>query len=95
MAFSLALPKRRSAQRWKAKIRGYERLEPPHVTIIRGAQNWRLGLRDGQFLDSEPDPNDVPSGVIEAVKENWAKLCEEWDAIYPANPVDSKDAADD
>jgi hypothetical protein len=30
---------------------------------------------------------DVPSGVVDAVKEHWDRICEEWDALYPANPV--------
>jgi hypothetical protein len=95
MAFSLALPKRWSAQGWKAKIRDRERLEPPHVTITRGAKSWRVGLRDGRFLDGEPDPREVPSGVVEAVTGHWARLCEEWDALYPANPVGAEDDTDD
>ena len=50
MPHALELPKRLKAQGWKVKIREKERLEPPHVTIMCRRKEWRLSLRDGEFL---------------------------------------------
>jgi len=71
------------------KIREKENREPPHVTILRGTRAWRINLRDGEFMDRTPDPEEVPSDLLEHVKreENWQVLCAEWDRKYPANPV--------
>lgn len=89
MAFSFPLSSRWIAQRWKVKIRDKERLEPPHVSFIRGTRTWRLGLRSGEFLDIEPDPAEVPPGLVEEVKAALTELRSRWDAIYPENPVES------
>ncbi len=87
MAFDLPLPRGPRSQGWRVKIRDKERLEPPHVTILRRTSSWRLDLRTGEFMDGSPDPADVPSGVLEVIEANWDRLCEEWDAMYPSNPV--------
>src|SRR5205809_818363 len=50
MPHELNLPKRLKAKGWKVKIREKERLEPPHVTILCGKREWRVGLRDKGFL---------------------------------------------
>jgi hypothetical protein len=75
--------------RWKVKIRDKETREPPHLTIIRGTDAWRLNLRTGEFMDEKPDPSDVPNEIIDLIneEETWQQLCDEWDAMYPDNPV--------
>ena len=92
MAFSLKLPSPLGDEGWKVKIREKERVEPPHVTIFHKQKEWRLGLRDGEFL--------VPPGgswkqidfrVREMIEKNWSRLRDEWDQKYPSNPIDSED----
>jgi hypothetical protein len=87
------LPDAFRTARWKVKIRDKETREPPHVTIIRGADAWRINLRTGEFMDKKPDPSDVPNGIIDFIEEEetWQQLCEEWDGMYPTNPVSSDD----
>lgn len=89
MAYSLPLPTIWSSQRWKVKIRDRERLEPPHVSILRGNRTWRLSLRTMKFLDMEPDPSEVPDELLSAIRERWAELRAKWDEMYPENPVES------
>ncbi len=96
MAFSLPLPAALKNARWKVKIRDKETREPPHVTIIRGTEAWRIDLRNGRFMDDSPDPSDVPAKLIELIltTANWLQLCHEWDAMYPNNPVIGLEAGD-
>ena len=95
MAFSLPLPKK-LANQWSVKIRDKERLEPPHVTIMRGTRAWRLDLRTGELMDKKPDPSDVPPEVTKAIESHWAQLQREWDEMYPENKVQSEEVeADD
>ena len=93
MAFNLRLPDALRKARWKVKIRDKETREPPHATIIRGADAWRINLRTGQFMDAKPDPSDVPSEIIDLIEEEetWQQLCNEWDGMYPNNPVSGED----
>jgi hypothetical protein len=72
--------------RWKVKIRDKERVEAPHLTIIRGTMVWRVCLRDGRFMDGG-SWKDMPDGLQEIVRENWERLCMAWDAMYPHNRV--------
>jgi hypothetical protein len=96
MPHELVLPNRLKARGWKVKIREKERLEPPHVTIICGKREWRVGLRDQSFL--------VPPGgtwaqidaeVRELIEKNWQSLQDAWDRKYPSNPVSSREEDDD
>lgn len=89
MPFSLPLPAGLRKARWKVKIRDKETREPPHVTIIRGTTAWRINLRTGAFMDAQPDPSDVPSELIDLIlaEEAWRDLCNNWDEMYPNNPV--------
>jgi hypothetical protein len=87
MAYSLALSRRWSAERWKVKIRDKERVEPPHVSLIRGTRTWRFGLRSRIFLDKEPNPAEVPAELVQEILASWDELIAEWDAMYPENPV--------
>ena len=46
MTYSLRLP--RKFKQWKVKIRDRETVEPPHVTLLRKTQAWRIDLRTGE-----------------------------------------------
>jgi hypothetical protein len=89
MAYALALTAALRKARWKVKIRDKETREPPHVTMIRGTDAWRIDLRTGDFMDDSPDPSEVPDELIELIKDEatWQRLCDEWDQMYPNNPV--------
>ena len=88
MPYSVTLPRQFATAGWKAKIRENERLEPPHVTIMRKTDEWRLGLRDGEFMVPPGGSwNDIPVKVREAVESHWDELIEAWDVRYPSNPV--------
>lgn len=93
MAFNLRLTDALRKARWKVKIRDKETREPPHVTIIRGTRAWRIDLRAGQFMDAQPDPSDVPNEIVGLIKdeETWQRLRDEWDRMYPKNPVSGDD----
>jgi 2'-5' RNA ligase len=90
MPFLLDLPARLKNEGWRVKIRQKERVEPPHVTIIRKTEYWRYGLRTPGFLDTEPDPRSVPQEVIDTIKANLTLLREQWDQMYPHNPIASE-----
>ncbi|MFO7906238.1 MAG: hypothetical protein R6U98_26510 [Pirellulaceae bacterium] len=89
MAFNLRLPDSLRKARWKVKVRDKETREPRHATIIRGTKAWRIDLRTGVFMDAEPDPSAVSGEIVELIKEEatWQRLCDEWDRLYPSNPV--------
>ena len=93
MAFNLRLPDALRKARWKVKIRDKETREPPHATIIRGTDAWRINLRTGQFMDAQLDPSDVPSEIIDLIREEgtWQRLRDEWDSMYPNNSVSGED----
>lgn len=93
MAFNLRLPDALRKARWKVKIRDKETREPPHLTIIRGTEAWRINLRTGEFMDARPDPSDVPGEIVELINEEatWRQLCEAWDEMYAENPVSGDD----
>ncbi len=95
MAFALPLSPPLPKQGWKVKIRDRERLEPPHVTIIRGTQTWRFSLRSGEFLDDDPDPREVPENLLSEIYQDLERLRFEWDQMYPENPVQAKEDDDD
>ena len=91
MAYSLRLP--RKFKQWKVKIRDRETVEPPHVTLLRKTQAWRIDLRTGKFMDAEPDPDDVPEALVRIIKAegNWQTLREQWDSMYPHNLIESEE----
>jgi hypothetical protein len=91
MAHVLELPDEWRTQGWKVKIRDDERNETPHATFLRKRQAWRLSLRAGAFMDSDPDPARVPRELLDHVWSRRADLHRAWDAIYPENPVFSQD----
>lgn len=94
MPYHLPLPGRLRAL-WKVKIRDNERLEPPHVTILRKEVAWRYGLRSRAFLDKQPDPGDVPQEILDCVERNYDELCRQGDRRFPTNPVAGTDDDDD
>ncbi|MGH7200300.1 MAG: hypothetical protein ACREJB_06820 [Planctomycetaceae bacterium] len=91
MPVNLELPTALRRARWKVKILEKETREPPHVTILRRTQKWRIDLRTGEFMDRRPDPSDVPESLINLIRTNWQWLCEQWDEKYPENPVEGAD----
>jgi len=95
VAFSLELPEPLGSEGWKLKIRDKERLEPPHATIFHKRQEWRLGLRDGGFLvPPGGDWNDIDERVRTAIEDSWQRLCDEWDRMYPTNPISRAEGDD-
>jgi hypothetical protein len=76
-------------------IREKERLEPPHVTIICGKKEWRVGLRDKSFLVPPGGKwDDIDDDVRELIDGNWKSLQDAWDKKYPTNPILSKEEQD-
>src|ERR1044071_8542827 len=79
---------------WRIKIRDRERVEPPHVTILFKTKAWRWGLRERRFLDTEPEPAQVPQGLVEYLHEVLPELIAAWDETYPGNKVSSEEEKD-
>jgi hypothetical protein len=96
MPYELNLPKRLKARGWKVKIREKERLEPPHVTIMCGKKEWRVGLRDKSFFIPPGGKwGDIDDEVRQCIEENWEDLQDAWDKKYPSNPVASNNENND
>ena len=87
MPQQLPLPGHLASSRWKLKIYDNERLEPPHATVIGGYQEWRWNLRSRQFMNTDPDPRDVPRELRDLLIDRHAELVRLWDRTHPANPV--------
>jgi hypothetical protein len=89
VAFNLLLPDSLRRARWKVKIRDKETREHPHVTILRGTKAWRINLRTGSFMDDDPDPVEVARQIVELIQraDTWQRLRNEWNRMYPNNPV--------
>jgi hypothetical protein len=88
MPFELDLPDRLKQEGWKVKIRDKERLEPPHATVLRGPVHWRLDLRTGGLM-SPPGGTwrDLPEELRGLLISQRLVLIQEWDRMYPSNPV--------
>ncbi len=95
MAFELPLPDDLAGAGWKVKIYDRERLEPPHVTIVRGTLSWRFDLRAMSFMDKQPPPRKVDRRIVQVLEDNRDQLCSEWDSMYPSNPVQAPEGDDD
>ncbi len=91
MPFDLELLLRLKRAGWKVKIYDFERLEPPHVTILFKTRAWRLSLRDGAFLDRGDKWSQIEEAVRAAVEEAWEVLQQQWDQMHPDNPISSQD----
>lgn len=87
------IPKSLRKARWKLKIQEKETREPPHVSILRGTDKWRINLRTGEFLDKLPDPSEVPKLLLNFIRRQaiWEEICTAWDDKYPDNPVSSNE----
>lgn len=80
---------------WRLKIRDKERVEPPHVSLLRGSTCWRVSLRTTEFLDRKPDPREVPKRLVRHIESRLDELIRAWDELYPQNPVASKEDDDE
>ena len=89
MSTKLRLPEPWWSRGWRIKIRGWEVVEPPHLTLMKGTLAWRFGLRNRRFLDKHPDPADVPEEIVKFLRKNLKKYIRQWDSMYPENPVRS------
>lgn len=90
MAYALKLPSKFKNQLWKVKIRDRECTEPPHATVLHKTRAWRIDLRNGNFLDKDPPPGEVPDELVAFIRKQMDELIENWDRMYPGNPVWSK-----
>lgn len=95
MPAELRLPKSLRRARWKVKIQEKESREPPHVSILRGTDKWRINLRTAEFMDQRPAPAHVPDELLAIIERSWPWLCQQWDLKYPDNPVAITEDADD
>lgn len=86
----LPLPRRLAKKHWKVRVYHNERLEPPHVTILWKYRKWRLGLRDGAFLEAGDQWGDIDPELRAFIEANWSQLQEKCDRFHPANPVQPK-----
>jgi hypothetical protein len=91
MPHSFEVPEPWKSRGWAIKIRDRERLEEPHVSVLFKTRVWRFGLRSIQFLDVEPDPGDVPRGLVRHLEDHLEEHITIWDAMYPENPVASEE----
>jgi hypothetical protein len=73
------------------KVRDKEIGHLPHAHIGRRTTEWRFGLREGAFLDGEPDPRGVPKELVEYVVAHLGEISAMWDRLYPHNPVGGSD----
>ena len=89
MPYELPLTEPWASQGWKAKIFDVEGPEEPHVTVRFRVRAWRISLRSGDFLNSDPPRRDVPDGVVSYVHEHLPALVTVWDRMQPHNLVRS------
>jgi hypothetical protein len=64
VAYDLPLPLVLKNAGWKVKIFDREIREPPHLTIIRRTQRWRINLRTRTFMDARRFCRKFSSEVI-------------------------------
>jgi len=90
MPYELKLPEGLKKAGWKVKIRDAERLEDPHVTIMRKCDVWRLSLRTCSLLELGRVWRQIDESVRAAIKAECEALKAAWNARYPKNPISSK-----
>lgn len=95
MPYDLNLPEGLKKAGWKVKIRDAERLEDPHVTIMRKCDVWRLSLRTCAFLEEGSGWSQIDKGVRAAIEAGCKRLRAAWNARYPENPTTSKNDDED
>jgi hypothetical protein len=92
----IEFPRNLKEQGWKAKIYNNERLEPPHLTLIRYRAVWRIGLRDWSFMDPPGGKwKDIDPNVAKFLEDNRKILRAYWDRLHPTNPVPCRDEVED
>jgi hypothetical protein len=90
MPYELPLPN--AFKQWTVKIFDNELpFEEPHVTIIFKQARWRWGLRREDFLEDNPNPKDVPAGILDELAGNLEQLRKEWNTRFPNNRVHEKE----
>ncbi|EMI51901.1 hypothetical protein RSSM_06665 [Rhodopirellula sallentina SM41] len=59
------------------------------MTVCFKTKRWRINLRDHEFMDFSPNPDEVPSKLVkEIMSESTLKeIKDNWDEKYPNNPV--------
>ena len=89
MPYEFPLSKKLKSQRWKIKVWDREGGEDPHVTIMFKENWWRWSIRRRQFMDTSPDPADIPKEVLAILEkgENYRQLCLGWNGVHPDDPV--------
>ncbi len=88
MPFVLALSRKLKNAGWKVKIFDKEELEPPHVTILRGPDKWRLNLRDCRFLVPPGGSwKDFPKELQKVLKDSVPTFRAQWNKMHPTNPI--------
>jgi hypothetical protein len=96
MPFDVPLPKKLKVEGWKVEIREKERIEPPHVTVMHKADEWRLGLHDKRLLVPPGGRiKDIDPAVMQIIEEHRDELIEAWDEKYPENPVSGAEDEED
>lgn len=95
MPYELKLSDRLKKAGWKVKKRDAERLEDPHVTIMRKCDVWRLSLRTCSFLESGHGWRQIDESVRAEIKAECEALRTAWNASYPENPISSKNDDED
>ena len=38
-------------------------------------------------MDARPPSSEVPAALLQIIEGQWTVLCQQWDAMYPQNPV--------
>lgn len=89
MPYELILSIKLKRAGWKVKLQHNERLEQPHVTILRKHMVWRLGLRDLRLLHPGGSLRRI-GPVFPIIRDNIDLLIREWNRMYPENPVSSQ-----
>ena len=90
--YALLLPKKLRNAGWKVKIFDKESREPPHITVMRGPNKWRIDLRSGEFMKLPGGTwSELDEGVQKAIDAHWHEFIRQWDALYPENPVASQE----
>ena len=87
MPYDLKIPTALKNDGWKVKIFEKEIAEPPHVSIIKKMDHWRIDLRTGAFMDREPPKRKVDRALVIFILRHKAELVNAWNKKYPHNPV--------
>ncbi len=92
MPYALLLSKKLKNAGWKVKIFDKESREPPHITVMRGVQKWRIDLRTREFMKLPGGKwSQLDAEVSSAIEEHWDEFIRQWDRHYPENPVSSQE----